>query len=113
MSTSYRPINPVSSGHPIPSPITALSFDPVSDILWTGANNGVVTAIYTSRGYRGVFFPVGGNLAVSKISAGDNYVRALGLASEGLGSWAKGGMNKWFHRYVVLSPSLGTISQVY
>ncbi|KAF9453246.1 hypothetical protein P691DRAFT_801586 [Macrolepiota fuliginosa MF-IS2] len=98
MSTSYRPIIPVSSGHPIPSPITALSFDPVSDILWTGANNGVATAIYTSRGYRGVFFPVGGDLSVSKISAGDNYVRALGLASDGLGSWAKGGMNKWFHR---------------
>ncbi|KXN85486.1 PAB-dependent poly(A)-specific ribonuclease subunit PAN2 [Leucoagaricus sp. SymC.cos] len=98
MSTSYHPINPVSTGITGPVPITALSFDPVSDILWAGANNGVITAIYTSRGYRGVFFPVGGNLAVSKISAGDNYVRAVGLASDGLGSWAKGGMNKWFHR---------------
>lgn len=100
MSTSYRPTNPVSTGHPVPSSITALSFDPVSDILWAGSNNGVVTGIYTSRGYRGIFFPVGGNLAVSKLSAGDNYVRALGLASEGLGSWAKGGMNKWFYRCV-------------
>ena len=100
MPTSYRPINPVSTGHAIPTPITALSFDPVSDILWAGANNGVVTAIYSSRGYLGVFFPVGGNLAVNKLCAGDNYVRALGLASDGLGSWAKGGVNKWFYRYV-------------
>lgn len=103
MSTSYRPTNPVSAGHPLPSSVTALSFDPVSDILWAGDNNGVVTGIYTSRGYRGVFFPVGGDFAVSKISAGDNYVRALGSASEGLGSWAKGGMNKWFHRCVWLN----------
>ncbi|XP_006458223.1 hypothetical protein AGABI2DRAFT_183307 [Agaricus bisporus var. bisporus H97] len=107
MSTSYRPTNPVSAGHPLPSSVTALSFDPVSDILWAGDNNGVVTGIYTSRGYRGVFFPVGGDFAVSKISAGDNYVRALGSASEGLGSWAKGGMNKWFHRS---STSLTTFS---
>jgi len=110
MPTSYRPINLVSTGHSIPTSITALSFDPVSDILWAGANNGVVTAIYSSRGYRGVFFPVGGNLAVNKLSAGDNYVRALGLASDGLGSWAKGGMNKWFYRYVQTFPVRSTRS---
>lgn len=47
---------------------------------------------------RGVSFPVGGNLAINKISAGDNYVRASGVASDGMGSWAKGGMNKWYYR---------------
>lgn len=35
---------------------------------------------------------------MSKISAGDNYVRALGASSDRLGSWTKGGMNKWFFR---------------
>ncbi|KAK2467007.1 hypothetical protein APHAL10511_001265 [Amanita phalloides] len=54
--------------------------------------------MHGSRGMRGVSFPVGGSLAVNRISAGDNYVRASGLAGDGMGSWTKGGMNKWYHR---------------
>ncbi|EGN96198.1 hypothetical protein SERLA73DRAFT_170610 [Serpula lacrymans var. lacrymans S7.3] len=79
-------------------PLTALCFDPVSDTLWTGSNTGHVVALHTVQGARGVSFPVGGGLAVKKISVGDNYVRALSIAGEGVGSWAKGGMNKWFFR---------------
>jgi len=97
MSTSYRPIAPITQ-HSFPQSVTALSFDPVSDILWAGSNTGNVTAYYGSRGMRGVSFRVGGSLAVKRIIAGENYVRSLGVASEGVGSWAKGGMNKWFFR---------------
>jgi PAB-dependent poly(A)-specific ribonuclease subunit 2 len=95
MSTSYRPIAPITQ-HSFPQPVTALSFDPVSDTLWTGSNAGNVTAYYGSRGMRGVSFQVGGNRAVKKIIAGENYVRSMG--ADGVGSWAKGGMNKWFFR---------------
>jgi PAB-dependent poly(A)-specific ribonuclease subunit 2 len=97
MSTTYHPIGPIVHQQD-GQPVTALSFDPVSDILWSGSNIGNVVAYYGTRAMRGVSFPVGGNLSVKKIVAGDNYVRALGVGSEGVGSWAKGGMNKWFFR---------------
>ncbi|KAF8894503.1 ubiquitin carboxyl-terminal hydrolase-domain-containing protein [Infundibulicybe gibba] len=97
MSTSYRPIASISS-QTFPQPVTALAFDPVSDIIWTGSNTGSVTAYYGTRGARGVSFPVGGTLGVVKIVAGENYVRAVGVGDTGLGSWAKGGRNKWYHR---------------
>ncbi|KIL69643.1 hypothetical protein M378DRAFT_184057 [Amanita muscaria Koide BX008] len=97
MGSGFKPL-PVISLPTFPHPITALSFDPVSDTLWAGSSTGQVTALHGSQGMRGVSFPVGGDLGVSKISAGDNYVRACGFASNGIGSWAKGGMNKWFYR---------------
>jgi PAB-dependent poly(A)-specific ribonuclease subunit 2 len=81
-------------------PITALSFDPVADTLWTGTSTGSVVAYHGAHGLRGVCFPVGGGLAVRKIQAGETYVRALGLAGEGVGQWTKGGANKWFQQYV-------------
>ncbi|ETW85417.1 hypothetical protein HETIRDRAFT_432176 [Heterobasidion irregulare TC 32-1] len=100
MSTAaYRPTVPIThQSQTFPQPITALCFDPVSDTLWSGTNTGHVVAYYTPRGMRGVNFPVGGNLAVKKVIADENYVRASGVASEGIGSWNKGGVNKWYHR---------------
>lgn len=101
MATSYRPISPpisVSYGQPV----TALCFDPLSDTLWVGSNSGSISAYHSSHGMRGVWFPVGGSLAVRKILAGETYVRALGVSGEGLGTWTKGGVNKWFCRSVFL-----------
>ncbi|TDL27635.1 hypothetical protein BD410DRAFT_782767 [Rickenella mellea] len=98
MSTTYRKTAPITSQRDIyPQPITALAFDPVSDTLWTGNNSGGVVAYSGVQGIRGVAFPVGGDLAVKKIIAGDQYVRALGAAGRGLGTWNKGGANKWYY----------------
>ncbi|KAG6878680.1 hypothetical protein C0993_011495 [Termitomyces sp. T159_Od127] len=97
MSTSYRNINPITLAYA--QPVTALSFDPVSDILWAGSNLGDVTGYHGTRGISGVSFKVGGNLAVKKIVAGESHVRALGISGEGFGTWAKGGMNKWYFRH--------------
>ncbi|KAF8969950.1 ubiquitin carboxyl-terminal hydrolase-domain-containing protein [Flammula alnicola] len=100
MATSYKNIPPIATSplNGFAQPVTALSFDPVSDILWTGLDSGTVTAYFGTHGIRGPSFRVGGNLAVKKITSGDNNVQALGEASEGLGSWMKGGVNKWFYR---------------
>lgn len=100
-STSYKPISSIapSSLSGFGSAVTALSFDPVSDILWTGSSSGSVSACYGTQGVRGVSFRVGGDTAVKKIIAGDNYTQALGTVNAGFGSWSKGGMNKWFFRY--------------
>ncbi|KAF7359264.1 PAN2-PAN3 deadenylation complex catalytic subunit PAN2 [Mycena sanguinolenta] len=106
MTTSYRPIAPITASN-YPQPLTALSFDPVSDTLWVGSNSGSIVAYHGTRGLHGVSFPVGGQLAVSKILAGENYVRAMGVSGEGLGSWSKGGVNKWFCRP---PPTLTTFS---
>jgi PAB-dependent poly(A)-specific ribonuclease subunit 2 len=104
MTSLYRSIIPITSLHDtFGQPVTALAFDPVSDSLWTGTNSGTVVALHTVQGVRGVSFPVGGGLAVKQLSVGDNYVRAMGLAGQGVGSWAKGGMNKWYFRYVVFA----------
>ncbi|KAF5324935.1 hypothetical protein D9611_004584 [Ephemerocybe angulata] len=96
MSNTYHPVPPITPNFPQPS--TAIAFDPVSDILWTGSTLGNVTAYYGSRGMRGVSFPVGGALPVNRIFAGDSQVLASGHGSGGIGSWSKGGMNKWYFR---------------
>ncbi|KDQ59577.1 hypothetical protein JAAARDRAFT_77653 [Jaapia argillacea MUCL 33604] len=81
---------------PSNGPITALAFDPVSDTLWAGSNPGNVSAYYSPRGMRGVSFPVGGDHGVKKIVVEDSYVRAIASTNKGLGSWSKGGVNKWY-----------------
>ncbi|KAI0078959.1 hypothetical protein K474DRAFT_1659644 [Panus rudis PR-1116 ss-1] len=102
MNSKYHEIPPIASRPssliPGPTPVTALAFDPLSDILWTGSNNASITAYYGSRGVRGVVFPVGGNLAVRDIIATDSNVRAYGISSGGIGAWSRGGINKWFYR---------------
>lgn len=100
MSTTYHPIAPITHQRDVfPQAISALSFDPVSDSIWAGLHSGHVVAFHTAQGLRGVSFPVGGSLPVKKIVPGDTYVRALGVAGEGVGQWSKGGVNKWNHRY--------------
>lgn len=100
MGTAYKPIPAITTlpFNGFPQPVTALSFDPVSDVLWTGLNSGTVTGYCGTQSIRGPSFRVGGDLGVKKIAAGDHYVRALGDSSNGLGSWTKGGVNKWFYR---------------
>ena len=97
----YSPIAPITASDRsgFVNPVTALSFDPVSDILWGGSTTGIVSAYYGVRGLRGVAFPVGGGQTVTKIIAGENYVRATGETSNGVGSWAKSGANTWYYRY--------------
>jgi hypothetical protein len=95
---SYRPVVPIAPHDAVPQAITALSFDPTSDTLWSGANSGNVTAYYTPQGIRGVSFPVGGGLAANKVIADETQVRAQGVAGEGIGAWSKGGVNRWYYR---------------
>lgn len=100
MASGYKSIQPITtlSLNGFAQSVTALSFDPVSDILWTGLESGTVAAYLGTRGIRGPSFRVGGNLAVKKVISGDINVQALGEAGEGIGSWTKGGVNKWFSR---------------
>lgn len=97
----YRQLPPITAQQDVfPQPITALSFDPVSDTLWAGSNSGNVTAYYSKGGMRGVSFPVGGKTAVTKILASDSNVRAVSLGSTGIGAWGKGGVNRWYYRSI-------------
>lgn len=99
MVSPYRAIQPITTLYDTyGQPVTALSFDPVSDSIWAGIDSGIVIALHTVEGVRGVSFPVGGGLAVKHLVVGSNFVRAFGQAGEGVGSWAKGGMNKWYFR---------------
>ena len=100
-SQTYRPAVPIHRQHDV---ITALSFDPSSDTLWSGSDSGNVTAYYTPQGMRGVTFPVGGGMAVNNVVADEIQVRAQGVAGEGVGAWSKGGVNRWYYRYVVCPP---------
>ncbi|KAI0329853.1 hypothetical protein GY45DRAFT_1324455 [Cubamyces sp. BRFM 1775] len=99
MSTTYRQIPSLTYQRDVsPQPITALSFDPVSDILWSGTNSGHVCANYTVQGLRGVHYPVGGRFAVKKILATDGNILACGVTSDGIGAWSKGGVNSWYFK---------------
>ena len=103
-AATYRKAQPISQQHDVfLQVITALSFDPTSDTLWSGENTGKVTAYYTPQGVRGVSFPVGGGLSVNKLVADQTQVRAYGAAAEGVGAWSKGGVNKWYYRCAVSS----------
>lgn len=99
---AYHPLPPLTPPE-LPNfstAVTALVFDPVSDVLWTGNEDGVVSTYYGHRGLRGVSFPVSKDVPVSKIVAGDSQVCAFGAGSQGVGSWGKGGNNKWYFRQV-------------
>lgn len=100
MSNLYHAINPIAPVVDLfPIPITALAFDPLSDTLWTGSDDGKIIAYHGTQGVRGVVFPVGGNYTVKSIIATDANVRAFGVSSNGLGAWTRGGANKWFYRF--------------
>ena len=103
MSNTYKQLPPITVQRDVfPQPITALSFDPVSDTLWAGTNSGGVTAYYSAQGMRGVSFQVGGEMGVSRIVATDSMVRAAGVGGQGVGAWGKGGVNKWYYRSIYM-----------
>ncbi|CUA74901.1 PAB-dependent poly(A)-specific ribonuclease subunit 2 [Rhizoctonia solani] len=97
--STYYALPSLHLTHPVP--VSALSFDPVSDVLWTGSAAGLVTGYFgnvTVNGYagsltRGVTFPVRGETGVLKILTGEKDIKALG--SGGFGSWTKGGAGRW------------------
>ncbi|KAH8833946.1 ubiquitin carboxyl-terminal hydrolase-domain-containing protein [Flagelloscypha sp. PMI_526] len=105
----FQPIPPLS----IPGfqqSVTALSFDPVSDTLWAGSSNGYVHAIHSTQNLHNITFPVGKRSATRKVISSDSIVRAI--TGGGIGSWSKGGMNKWHNAFVRVNlnnvPSLTT-----
>jgi len=79
-------------------PLTSLAFDPVSDLLWSGSALGSVAAVYGSGlNTRGVAFPASTRMeGVTRLVASDKDVKAL--VSSGIGSWAKGGANRWYYK---------------
>jgi PAB-dependent poly(A)-specific ribonuclease subunit 2 len=108
MAFPYTPLAPIHPelvvGHGIVQPVSALSFDPMSDTLWTGTDTGRIVALHSPRGVRGVSFKVGGRFGVKKLLAGENYVHAMAAElNTGMGSWSKGGANKWYFRLVAVA----------
>ena len=96
---SYSLVQPITVQRDIyPIPISALSFDPVSDTLWGGNNVGSLAAYHGQSRIRGVFFPVGHDHPVKKIIAIDSQVRAVAGSGVGVGAWSKGGVNRWYFR---------------
>lgn len=99
MSNTYANILPITyQRDTFPTPISAISFDPVSDVLWAGNNSGQVAAYYRTRS-RGVVYPVG-NEFVSTLMTNEHHVYAMTIEGKGLGAWSKGGANKWHYRSV-------------
>ncbi|KAG9034379.1 poly(A)-specific ribonuclease [Tulasnella sp. JGI-2019a] len=75
--------------------ISCLSFDTVSDVLWSGSASGSVTAHYPTN-VRGVTYPATTKgHPVTRLVASEKDVKAI--TESGMGSWAKGGMNKWYY----------------
>jgi PAB-dependent poly(A)-specific ribonuclease subunit 2 len=78
--------------------VTALAFDPVSDLLWAGSSSGHVFSTSNAHDVREICFPIGCNSGVRKIMVDEKYVRAIGIEGNSMGSWHKGGMNKWYYQ---------------
>lgn len=103
MANTYAVVAPITYQRdtPYPSQISALCFDPVSDVLWGGNGHGQVAAYYRNR-TRGIAF-LAGESYVSGLSVSDQQLYAMTIAGQGLGAWGKGGVNKWYYRYVSVS----------
>lgn len=97
MANTYSITIPITYQHDFyPMQISALCFDPVSDVLWAGNDVGQIGAFYRNR-MRGVAFPAGEG-SVSAITASEHQIYAMTMTGRGLGSWGKGGLNKWHYR---------------
>lgn len=95
-SSVYHQQAPFGAQMAFPQPITSLSFDPISDTLWAGNTSGLVHAYHGSTRLRGVSYFVARGDPIKKIIASETVVHAS--ASSSIGSWAKGGINKWYHQ---------------
>jgi WD40 repeat protein len=99
MSNTYyiaQPITQLRDSSPLPFPVTALAFDPLSDVLWTGSA-GQVSAYYHNRN-RGVYWRHSKN-TITKVAAGDSHVRVIDAVGRQLGAYSKGGVTRWQYRY--------------
>lgn len=99
MSNIYyvdQPITQLRDSNTLPFPVTALAFDPLSDVLWTGSA-GQVSAYYHNRS-RGVYWRHSKN-TITKIAAGDSHVRVIDAVGRQLGAYSKGGATRWQYRY--------------
>lgn len=93
-SMAYAPLPALA--HPRQELISCLAFDTVSDVLWSGSASGSVTAHYPTN-VRGVTYPATNKgHPVTRLVASEKDVRAI--SESGMGSWAKGGMNRWYYR---------------
>lgn len=113
MSIVYHPHHllpplppPSSTPHLLPYP-TALTFDPFSDLLWSGSSEGSISSFASPRAFtRNVTFPAhgrtlgfGGEQGVKGLLVGEREV--VSLTARGLGGRKRGGQAKWAVRYVV------------
>lgn len=99
MSNIYyvaQPITQLRDESPLPFPVTALVFDPYSDVLWTGSA-GQISAYYHNR-TRGVYWRHSKN-TITKIAAEDSHVRVIDVVGRQLGAYSKGGVTRWQYRY--------------
>lgn len=104
MSNIYyvaQPITQLRDSSPLPFPVTALAFDPLSDVLWTGSA-GQVSAYYHNR-TRGVYWRHSKN-TITKVAAEDSHVRVIDAVGRQLGSYSKGGVTRWQYRYAMAFP---------
>jgi PAB-dependent poly(A)-specific ribonuclease subunit 2 len=92
----YHHQAPFGAQMPYPQPVTSLSFDPVSDTLWAGNTAGLVHACHGASRMRGVSYFVARGDPIKKIVASESVVHAC--TSSSVGSWGKGGVNKWYHQ---------------
>lgn len=92
----YHQQAPFGGQAAFPQPVTSLSFDPASDILWAGNTSGLINAWNGASRMRGVSYLVARGHPVQKISVSPEGV-VHACAGFGVGSWGKGGVNKWYY----------------
>lgn len=101
MST-YHQQTPFGGQSTYPQPVTSLCFDPASDILWTGNTAGLVNAYHGATRMRGVSYLVARGDPVKRITVSPEGVIHAN-ASTCVGSWGRGGVNKWYYQLSLTS----------
>jgi PAB-dependent poly(A)-specific ribonuclease subunit 2 len=92
----YHQQAPFGAQMAFPQPVASLSFDPISDTLWAGSTTGLVHAYHGASRMRGVSYFVTRGEPIKRIIASESVVHAC--TSTSVGSWGKGGVNKWYHQ---------------
>lgn len=98
MAANWQPRSILPSYTTIPSSVTCLSFDPFSELLWSGNALGQVTSFHGTDGTRYTSFMAHRNNNVKGLCLDDRGIVSLG--QNGVKGTKRTGVGKWMVQYV-------------
>ncbi|TIB23248.1 hypothetical protein E3P77_01775 [Wallemia ichthyophaga] len=93
MAANWQPRTVLPGYTTIPSPITSLSFDPYTELIWSGNSHGQVCSLYGLDGERYTSFSAHRNSPVKELCLDDRGIVTLG--ANGVKGTKRSAIGKW------------------